>query len=451
MNASANQARFDISEAIDNCPVGRFHARIYALCLICLVMDGFDLQALGFAAPALISDWGIKSPALGPVFGAGNLGVLVGALVFSVVADKVGRRPVLIGATLFFSIATLWNARVTSVPELLIIRFFSGIGLGCIIPNATALVGEYSPKRLRVSAMATISVGFTLGAVMGGVISAILIPSYGWRSVFYFGGAVPLAIAAAMFLWLPESLQFLVLRGKPRERVTRWLLRITSTARTGPSTEFFVGEQTRSGIPFANLFREGRALGTSLIWAVNFLNLLNLYFLSSWLPTVVRTAGYSPSTAVLVGTTLQIGGALGTLWLAWMVSRFGFTPVLTACFAVASLAVASLGQQSLPLMGLYVVAFLAGLCIVGGQPTINALSGSYYPTYLRSTGIGWGLGIGRLGAIIGPVLGGEFMRRQWPSEQLFYAAAVPVVITTAMMFSMRWVVRPPLATHDPLT
>lgn len=451
MNASANQARFDISEAIDNCPVGRFHARIYALCLICLVMDGFDLQALGFAAPALISDWGIKSPALGPVFGAGNLGVLVGALVFSVVADKVGRRPVLIGATLFFSIATLWNARVTSVPELLIIRFFSGIGLGCIIPNATALVGEYSPKRLRVSAMATISVGFTLGAVMGGVISAILIPSYGWRSVFYFGGAVPLAIAAAMFLWLPESLQFLVLRGKPRERVTKWLSRITSTARTGPSTEFFVGEQTRSGIPFANLFREGRALGTSLIWAVNFLNLLNLYFLSSWLPTVVRTAGYSPSTAVLVGTTLQIGGALGTLWLAWMVSRFGFTPVLTACFAVASLAVASLGQQSLPLMGLYVVAFLAGLCIVGGQPTINALSGSYYPTYLRSTGIGWGLGIGRLGAIIGPVLGGEFMRRQWPSEQLFYAAAVPVVITTAMMFSMRWVVRPPLATHDPLT
>jgi hypothetical protein len=144
MNASANQARFDISEAMDNCPVGRFHARIYALCLICLVMDGFDLQALGFAAPALISDWGIKSPALGPVFGAGNLGVLVGALVFSVVADKVGRRPVLIGATLFFSIATLWNARVTSVPELLIIRFFSGIGLGCIIPNATALVGEYS-------------------------------------------------------------------------------------------------------------------------------------------------------------------------------------------------------------------------------------------------------------------------------------------------------------------
>jgi len=451
MNASANQARFDISEAIDNCPVGRFHARIYALCLICLVMDGFDLQALGFAAPALISDWGIKSPALGPVFGAGNLGVLVGALVFSVVADKVGRRPVLIGATLFFSIATLWNARVTSVPELLIIRFFSGIGLGCIIPNATALVGEYSPKRLRVSAMATISVGFTLGAVMGGLISAILIPSYGWRSVFYFGGAVPLAIAAAMFLWLPESLQFLVLRGKPRERVTKWLSRITSTARTGPSTEFFVGEQTRSGIPFANLFREGRALGTSLIWAVNFLNLLNLYFLSSWLPTVVRTAGYSPSTAVLVGTTLQIGGALGTLWLAWMVSRFGFTPVLTACFAVASLAVASLGQQSLPLMGLYVVAFLAGLCIVGGQPTINALSGSYYPTYLRSTGIGWGLGIGRLGAIIGPVLGGEFMRRQWPSEQLFYAAAVPVVITTAMMFSMRWVIRPPLATHGPLT
>jgi AAHS family 4-hydroxybenzoate transporter-like MFS transporter len=172
-----------------------------------------------------------------------------------------------------------------------------------------------------------------------------------------------------------------------------------------------------------------------LFWVVNFMNLLNLYFLSSWLPTVVSDAGFSTSTAVLVGTVLQVGGMIGTFVLAWLVSRSGFVPVLAGSFFVACLAIGAIGQ-SLPLALLFVVVFIAGWGVVGSQPGINAFEGSYYPTYLRATGVGWGLGIGRAGAIVGPVIGGEFMRRSWSIDQIFLAAAVPALISAVTVLML---------------
>ena len=248
-------------------------------------MDGFDVQALGYVAPQILREWDIPNAALGPVFGAGNFGVLIGALLFSTMADRVGRRPVIIAATLFFSILTLATARASSVNELLVLRFISGIGLGGIMPNATALIGEYSPRRLRVTLMMSITVGFTAGAAIGGFIAAWLIPAFGWRSVFYFGGTVPLFIAAAMYWWLPESLQFLVLRGKNRAEVGRWLKRIDPTVPVDELSAYIVPEQGRSGVPVKHLFSEGRTRVTILLWIANFMNLLNLYSLASWLPT----------------------------------------------------------------------------------------------------------------------------------------------------------------------
>jgi MFS transporter, AAHS family, 4-hydroxybenzoate transporter len=431
----------NIAEIIDRSRIGSLQIGLFALCALCLIMDGFDVQAVGYTAPAIIQEWGIPQSALGPVFGAGNFGVLVGSLLFTMLGDKIGRRPVLIGATLFFSVMTIVTAQVTTVSQLLIIRFIAGIGLGSIIPNATALIGEYSPKRSRISLMATISVGFTAGAAIGGFIAAWLIPNFGWRSVFYFGGVVPLAIAAAMWVWLPESLQFLVLRKGNRAAVAKWLTRIDPTVTVGPDTQFVVPEENRGGVPVIHLFREGRALGTVLLWVVCFMNLYNLYFLSNWLPTVVRGAGYPTSTAVLVGTTLQVGGTLGTFALAWLISRLGFIRVLSTAFFVAVVAIAMIGQPGLSLGLLYVIVFVAGACVVGSQPTVNALAGTFYPTYLRSTGIGWGLGIGRIGAIIGPVLAGEFIRRQWSTEDLFYSAAVPAFVAAIVMLAMRWAMK----------
>ena len=433
----------NVSDIVDNSRVGALQAATFTICLLCLIMDGFDVQALGYVAPEIVRAWTISNASLGPVFGASNFGVLVGSLVFSMLADTIGRRPILVSATLFFGVMTLAAARATSVAELLALRFIGGIGLGCIIPNATALVGEYSPRRLRGPLMMIIGgVGFTGGAAIGGFISAILIPRFGWRSVLYFGGAVPLALALAMFLWLPESLQFMVVRRKRRDQVARWLTRIDPTVPIGPGTQFSVREENREGVPLVHLFREGRGPVTILLWVVNFMNLLNLYFLASWLPTVVRDAGHSASTAVLAGTVLQVGGTIGTVGLAWLIGRLGFIPVLVASFGIACVTIALIGQPGLSIAVLFVLVFIAGWCVVGGQPGINALAGTFYPTSLRSTGVGWGLGVGRAGAIVGPVVGGELMRRHWSTRDMFFAAAIPALVSCVAMFSLRSVLKP---------
>jgi AAHS family 4-hydroxybenzoate transporter-like MFS transporter len=431
----------NVTERIDRSPIGDLQIITFTLCLLCLIMDGFDVQALGYVAPAIIREWNIANSALGPVFGAGNFGVLIGALGFSVLADRIGRRPVLIAATLFFSALTILTARARSVEDLLLLRFISGIGLGGIIPNATALVGEYSPRRSRVTLMMGITVGFTAGAAIGGFVAAWLIPAFGWRSVFYFGGTIPLVIALAMIARLPESLQFMVLRGNGRDRIASYLKRIDPTASPTASTEYVLEEKNLRGAPVLHLFREGRAPVTILFWVVNFMNLLNLYSLSSWLPTVVRDAGYSTSTAVLVGTVLQVGGTIGTFGLAWLIARRGFIPMLAASFAVAFASIALIGTPGLSLPLLFLIVFVAGWCVVGSQPGINAFEATYYPTYLRSTGIGWGLGIGRAGAIVGPVLGGELMRLNWPIRDIFLAAAIPALVSAIAILSMRWVVK----------
>ena len=188
-------AKVNLAELVDSSRLGPVQWGVFTLCLLTLIMDGFDVQALGYTAPAIVKEWGVPPAALGPVFAAGNFGVLIGSLLLSMVADRVGRRPVLVAATFFFSVITILTARATSVPELLIYRFIAGIGLGSIIPQATSLVGEYSPRAKRVTLIMAITVGFTAGAAFGGFVAAALIPAFGWRSVFYFGGIVPFFIA----------------------------------------------------------------------------------------------------------------------------------------------------------------------------------------------------------------------------------------------------------------
>ena len=434
-------SQIDIAAVIDRSKVGPLQITMFALCAACLIMDGFDVQAVGYVAPSLIREWGISGGTVGNMLAAGNTGVLLGSLLFTMLADKIGRRPVLIVATLYFSVLTIITGFVTSVEQMIVVRFIAGLGLGCIIPNATALIGEYSPKLNRIALMATISVGFTAGAAFGGFVAAWLIPDFGWRAVFYFGGAIPLVIAALMYVWLPESLQFMALRAKDPTRLAGWLKRIDPALSVTPATQFVLREENRGGVPAIHLFREGRALGTVLLWVINFMNIFNLYVLSGWMPTVAAQLGYSTRTAVLVGTTVQVGGLLGTFWLTWLIGKFGFVPVLTTAFTVAFISIALIGQPGWALWMLVLLVFIAGSCVVGGQPTVNALSGTYYPTYLRSTGIGWGLGIGRAGAIVGPWLVGQFISARWSIHDIFYASAVPALISAFVMLSLHWVMR----------
>lgn len=424
----------DIPSVIDSNRLSRSQLLILMMVGLTVVMDGFDVQSMGYVAPAIIADWGVSKADLGPVFGAGLFGMLVGSLTLSVLADKIGRRPVLIWATVFFSLCMLVTAHVTSIGQLQVIRFVTGLGLGAIMPNALALVGEFSPRNKRVTLMMLVSCGYTIGAVLGGLVSAWMIPLWGWQSVFYLGGIFPLLIAALMYVFVPESMQFLVVKGRRLDEVGRTLRRIDPSLKVDGSTRYALAETAQGSAPVVELFREGRGVATVLLWVVNFMNLLNLYFLSSWLPTIATSAGMSTSTAVMVGTTLQVGGVLGTLLMGPVIDRIGFFKVLVPCFALAALSIALIGQPGIGLPLLFLVVTVTGFCIIGGQPAVNALAATYYPTALRSTGLGWSLGIGRWGSIAGPVLGGLLIQFEWSNSEIFLAMAVPTVIAALMLF-----------------
>ncbi|WP_093219637.1 MULTISPECIES: MFS transporter [unclassified Variovorax] len=434
-SASASAA-IDIPALIDSHPVSTFQKWILLLVGCAVVMDGFDVQAMGFVAPAIVHAWGIEKAALGPVFGAGLFGMLVGSLVLSICADRIGRRPVLLGATVFFALCMLATAFTHTLDQLLAMRFITGIGLGGIMANASALASEYSPQRRRVTLMMWVSCGFTGGAVLGGLISAVLIPWGGWQSVFIFGGVVPLVIAALMARYMPESMQFLVLRGRRLDRVHQWLGRIAPGVRVGPGTRYVVHEAKQDGAPVVELFRAGRGPATLLLWGINFMNLLNLFFLANWLPTIAADAGYSARTAVLVGTLLQVGGVVGTVAMGPLIDRIGFYRVLVPVFAVAVVAIAVIGQPALPLAPLLAVVMVSGFCVVGAQPALIALASGVYPTTVRATGMGWSLGIGRAGSIVGPVLAGWLIGLHWTTSALFIAAAVPALLSCAMVLCM---------------
>ncbi|TMH77958.1 MAG: MFS transporter [Betaproteobacteria bacterium] len=423
----------DIPALIDANKISTSQIWILVMVGLTVVMDGFDVQAMGYVAPAIIKEWGVSKANLGPVFGAGLFGMLVGSLSLSVLADKIGRRPVLIWATIFFALCMLATARVTTITELRILRFVTGLGLGAIMPNAMALAGEFSPKRKKVTLMMLVSCGFTVGAVLGGLLSAVLIPAFGWQSVFYLGGVFPLLIAVLMYFFVPESMQFLVLRGKKLDSVAACLRKIDPSVHIDRETRYVVPEIKQAGAPVAELFREGRAKATLLMWVVNFMNLLNLYFLSNWLPTIANSAGLSTSTAVLVGTALQVGGVAGTLLMGPVIDRVGFFKVLVPSFLLAAMTIAMIGQPEVALPVLFLVVIVTGFCIIGGQPAVNALAATYYPTALRSTGVGWSLGVGRIGSIVGPVLAGELIRRNLSNSEIFIAMAVPTMISALML------------------
>lgn len=437
--SSAAPVQVDIAALIDNSRVGPLQIRMFVLCALCLIIDGFDVQSMGYVAPAVLPDLGMPRAAMANILAAANVGLLVGSLLFTAAADKLGRRPVLIGSTLFFGVMTLLTARATSAEQLMALRFIAGVGMGSLVPNATALIGEYSPRRLRITLMMTITVGFTAGAALGGFVAAWLIPQFGWRAVFYFGGTVPIVIAGLMFFWLPESLQFLVLKQRHLDRLGKWLKLIDPATPTGPGVRYVGREQNKEGAPFVHLLREGRATGTVTLWIIYFMNLLVLYFLAGWLPTLITDAGYTTSQAALVSAALQVGGTVGTIAFAWIIATRGFVSTLTVCFLVASVSIAAIASSSVVLLAplLTLVVFIAGWCIVGGQPGLNALAATYYPTAMRSTGVGWCLGIGRIGGIVGPYLGGRVA-----GTTMILTVAIAALIEAGAMFSLRRVITP---------
>src|SRR5437773_277797 len=412
----------DVAEFIDQQPVGGFQIRLLLTCAAVLFLDGFDTQAIGYVAPALAKEWGLSKGALGPVFSAGLFGLMIGALLFGPLADRVGRKKIIILSTLAFGLGALVTAFVQDVTTLLAIRFLTGLGLGGAMPNAVAMTSEFSPHRRRATMVMIMFCGFSVGAALGGLLAAALIPQFGWRSVFVVGGAAPLLLVPILARRLPESVRFLALTGRAHERVAELLGFISPKAAFAPATQFVVHEPDLAGIPVRHLFRSGRTLVTLLLWVVFFMSLLDLYFLSNWLPTVLNDLGASVSSAAAIGSMLQVGGVVGTFAHGSIIDRFSFR-ALALVHSAAVFAVGAISQLGHSVVFVTMAIFAAGFCIVGGQIAANALAAGFYPTSVRATGVGWALGIGRVGSIIGPLVGGALLIARWSPGSVFLAAA----------------------------
>ena len=435
MHSIAGATRdIDLAGFIEAQPVGRRQIHLLLMCAAVLFTDGFDTQAIGYVAPALAREWQLGRGALGSVFSAGLFGLLLGTLLFSPVADRIGRKWIVVGSTVAFGVLTLATTLAHDVGTLAALRFLTGLGLGGAMPNAVALTAEISPHRRRATMVMAMFCGFSLGAAVGGLIAAAMIPALGWRSVFVLGGAVPLLLAIYLAFALPESARFLALQGTDEARVGRvvaWLF----PGATPPCTRFTVTEHAAHGLPVRALFTERRTAFTLLLWTVFFMSLVDLYFLSNWLPTVLNDLGASVSAAAVIGSMLQVGGLVGTFTLGRVIDRFSFR-ALAVTYVVAAVAVLAVGLVHRSVPGVTAAIFASGFCVVGGQIAANALAAGAYPTAARATGVGWALGIGRVGSIVGPLVGGLLLSLHWSTEALFGVAAIPALGAAAAALAL---------------
>ena len=436
MSSRADASEVNVPALIDAQKISPFQVRVALLCAAVVFMDGFDAQAIGYVAPTLSKAWSLKPGELGWTFSAGLVGLMLGALGFSPVADRIGRKPIIIFCTLWFGVASLLTVTAESTTSLLLWRFVTGLGLGGAMPNPIALTCEYAPQRSRATMIMVMFIGFSLGSAVGGAIAAQLVPSYGWQSVFWVGGIFPILLAPILIFWLPESIRLLALKGTEDAPVAALLARINPALRFERGTRFVAPEEHPEGFPVAQLFAENRAVPTLLIWVMFFTNLLVIYFCATWLPTVINNTGVSVRLAVIATALFQVGGIVGALVLAFLIERYGPYWVLAAAYFAAGILLALIGQAGSAIELIIPAVFAAGFCVVGAQIGANALTATFYPTYIRSTGVGWALGIGRIGSIIGPLLGGMMLSLQWHIPTIFLAGAIPVLIASAAVTAL---------------
>jgi len=418
----------DVTEFIDSRNLGRYQILVIALCFLVVFVDGFDVQAIGYVAPALLKTFNVNKLALGPVFSAGLFGMALGALSFGPIADRFGRRPVLLFCTLSFAVMSLLTSTVDSIQGFMWVRFFTGLGLGGVMPNAIAITSEYSPQRARSTAVMIMFCGFSLGAALGGVVAAGIIPVFGWQSVFIAGAALPCVVFLLLLAFLPESVRYLVLNGTRNHKVQAILQKMDSSYCVDPAVRFIARESVHKNNRIKQLFLERRAKLTLLLWVIFFMSLLELYFLSNWLPTIIGEVGIESSTAIMIAAGLQIGGTVGTLLLGRLFDKVPPFKALSAIYLSAALFVVLISVAGSSISLLAFAVFGTGFCVVGGQIGANALTATAYPTAIRATGVGWALGIGRIGSICGPLIGAALLSFHWEMRHVFLLSAVPVAV-----------------------
>jgi AAHS family 4-hydroxybenzoate transporter-like MFS transporter len=391
--------RFEVGTPLDTAALGPTHIAITLLAMAAIVLDGFDLQVLAFAAPALIGEWGITRGDLAPIFAAGMVGVAAGGLLLGPRGDVWGRKPALIGSALVFGVATLACAWAHSVPQLLVLRLLAGVGLGGALSNATALVVETAPLRWRGMLTMTTLVGVPVGGFAGGLLAAHLIPAYGWQSVFMVGGVLPLALALALWLWLPESARFLLRANRKREAIAA-LNRLLQGPRFGADDALWLAEPPVRKASFRDLLGVDLRRDTLGIWLIFLANLFGMFCFMNWLPTLLTDLGHAPATANRMLAIFNLGGMVGSLATAWLIRFAGSRSVLAAVagagvFIAIFMGQANLADHSTALL----LCAAAGVCLNSMQIGAYLLAGHIYPTDVRATGVGSAVAVGRIGAL----------------------------------------------------
>ena len=443
----------NLAEFIDAQPLGGFQIRVALLCASVLFFESFDSNALGYIVPTLTRIWHLSPGAFGPIFASGFLGQLIGAVVAGPVADRIGRKTVLVAATVEFALGALATTQATSLQFLLIVRLVTGLGIGAALPNAVALCSEYSPTARRSTLLVLVLCGITLGSVAAGLIAAHVMPTHGWQSIFWIGGLIPLALTPLLVAGLAESPYLLAIRGNRDAEIARSLGRInTSAAATLAGARFVLREERGAGLSGTHLFRGGRALPTILLWIIVFMNSFEIYVFASWLPTLARATGLTEQASVLTGVAMTVGGFLGTLAMGWLLDRFSIERMMAVNYAAAAGFIALLALVAGDRWSMTLVSVAAGFCIVGGQTGANALIAYRHPTYIRATALAWALGAARIASIIGPLLAGWIISLGWSSRSTFLVAVLPALcasVTVLVLGERVWKSPARATTGDP--
>ncbi|SAK84883.1 major facilitator transporter [Caballeronia arationis] len=405
------------------------------LCFLIVAVDGFDTAAIGFIAPAIRAEWGLTPAHLAPVFGAGLAGLMAGAFLFGPLADRFGRKTVLMVCAGFFGLASLASAYSNSVEMLVVLRFLTGLGLGGAMPNSVTLSSEYAPEKHRSVLVTSMFCGFTLGSALGGVAAAHVVADFGWRAVLVIGGVLPLLLVPVLALYLPESARFLVMKGRKPEQVRRTLQRI-APSKDLSTASFSVPEKAQTGFPVKHLFDPELRRGTLLLWLAFFMSLLVIYLLSSWLPTLISSTGMTLKKASLVTAMFQVGGTAGAIALGQLMDRFNPQRVLGVTYALAAVFTVLIGNSTGNTAILVVAVFGAGFCVSGAQVGANALAAGFYPTASRATGVSWASGVGRIGSVLGSMGGGWMLSLGWGLPTVFALVGIPTIVAGISMLSM---------------
>ncbi|RLA13571.1 MAG: MFS transporter [Gammaproteobacteria bacterium] len=419
-----------LQQAIDQRPLSWLQVRVILLCWLVNVLDGFDLLAVAFAAPAIAQSWQLTPATLGVVFSSGLVGMTLGSLTLGPLSDRIGRRKMILFATFALGLATLLTSQANGLPTLLVLRFVTGLAIGGLLPSLNTLVAEYAPDRRRNFAVSIMHLGFPVGGIIGGALAAQLIPEFGWQSVFIAGGLLTLLMMPLLIVGLPESLLFLRLSKRPGA---------AQTANSICAQLGITADQLQHNEPppdqrgAAPLLRAPWLLPSVTLWSCFFFGYLTLYFLINWIPTILTAAGQSSDSAIGAGIALNLGGGVGMLVLGWLSARRPIKPMISIFFVVAALLMVALGRFELPPAQLLTLTAITGFFGLGGLIGLYSVAARLYTDATRASGVGLAIGAGRFGAILGPLLGGLLIGLDWQMGDYFLLLAAPLVLAGLMI------------------